>query len=461
MRVVIIGAGVTGLAVAWKLSRDHEIVILEKNSQIGGVATTFRRGGFTLDTGPHKIYTLVPGILDEIKSLLGTEAITISKASGVIIAGKRLDYPIMFSDLLLRLNPLTSVRLGVGFGVAVLLSFLRRGEPVSYAQYFKRNFGVPAYNLVFRQLAEKSWGDPERITADFARRRVPYNGVFQMLKTMLFKDRKLSAEDFYYPRKGFVELSQIMLDKSLQNKGSIILNAEVKKFETEGDKVTAVTFSHEGRLKKISADYVVSTASLTALPSMFGAPPEVMVAASELKYRSLLLVYILVKKPKVTNDIWTFVPDRNFVFQRLSEQKNFNAEMGPEDSTVITAEVMCAANDAMWNASDEELYGKVIADLVKAGFVSQGEASGFYVIRMKNIYPVYELGYRQRVDRILRFTDQFDNFITLGRLGLFNYNNADHYVDMAIWAASHIRSRKPIRDWLPTRKRFDSYVIVD
>ncbi len=461
MRIVIIGAGVTGLALAWKLSKDHEVVILEKSSRIGGIATTFRQDGFLLDTGPHKIYTLVPGILDEIKSLLGSEAITIPKASGVIIAGKRLDYPIKFSDLLLKLSPLTSVKLGVGFGVAVLLSFFRRGQPVSYAQYFRSNFGVPAYNLVFRQLAEKSWGDPERITADFAMRRVPYNGVFQMLKTMLFKDRKLSAEHFYYPKKGFVELSQMMLDRALQNKGSIILDAEVKKIDTDGNKVTSVTFSHEGRLKKIPADYVVSTAPLTALPAMLGAPPEVMVAASELKYRSLLLVYIIVKKPKVTNDVWTFVPDRNFIFQRLSEQKNFNQEMGPKDSTVITAEVMCTANDSMWNAGDDELYGKVIADLVKANFVSNGEASGFYVLRMKNIYPVYELGYRERVERILSFSDQFDNFITLGRLGLFNYNNVDHCIDMAIWASSHIRSRKPISDWLPTRKRFDSYVIVD
>ncbi len=461
MRIVIIGAGVTGLALAWKLSRDHEVVILEKSDRIGGIATTFRRDGFLLDTGPHKIYTLVPGILDEIKSLLGPEATAIPKASGVIIAGKRLDYPIKFSDLLLKLSPLTSVQLGVGFGVAVILSFFRRGQPASYAQYFRRNFGVPAYDLVFRQLAEKSWGNPERITADFARRRVPYNGVFQMLKTMLFKDKKLSAERFYYPKKGFVELSQMMLDKALQNKGSIMLGAEVKKLDTDGNKVVSVTFSHEGRLKKIPADYVVSTAPLTALPSMFGAPPEVMVAASELKCRSLLLVYILVKKPKVTNDVWTFVPDKNFVFQRLSEQKNFNPDMGPKDSTVITAEVMCTANDAMWNVSDEELYGKVIADLIKAGFVSEGEASGFHVLRMKNIYPVYEMGYRERVERILGFTDQFENFITLGRLGLFNYNNVDHCIDMAIWASSHIRSRKPISDWLPTRKRFDSYVIVD
>ena len=38
MRIVVIGAGVTGLAVAWKLA-GHEVVILEKRPAIGGIAT--------------------------------------------------------------------------------------------------------------------------------------------------------------------------------------------------------------------------------------------------------------------------------------------------------------------------------------------------------------------------------------------------------------------------------------
>jgi len=460
MRIVIIGAGVTGLAVAWKLCKDNEVVILEKRSAIGGIATTFRHKDFLLDSGPHKIYSLIPGILDEMKALLGPQATTIPKTSGVIIAGKRLDFPIKFTDLFLKLSPVTSVKLGFGIGIALLLSFVRR-KPLTYADYFKFNFGVPAYNLVFKQLAEKSWGDPETLTADFARRRLPYDGIFKLAKTMIFKDKKLSAENFYYPKQGFIEMSKIMLANVLKNNGKIIFNADVKNFNLSDNKIESVTFSHESNLKKIDADYVVSSAPINFLPSMFNAPPEVVVAASELKYRSLLLVYVLINKAKVMQDVWTFVPDLQFIFQRISEQKNFNKDMGPENQTVLIAEVMCNANDSMWNASDDEMYQKVIPDLVKAKFVKEGEAAGFYVLRLKNIYPVYELGYKEKLDKILNFTDQYENFITLGRLGLFNYNNTDHCIDMAIWAANHIRARKPIKDWQQTRKRFDDYVIVD
>ncbi|MBI2664080.1 FAD-dependent oxidoreductase, partial [Candidatus Woesearchaeota archaeon] len=269
MRVVVIGAGVTGLAVAWKLVKDHEVVILEKRSRIGGIATTFKHQNFSLDSGPHKIYSLIPGILDEMKALLGAEATTIPKTSGVIIGGKRLDYPIRFTDLFLKLSPLTSFKLGLGFGIAQFLSFFSRKKPISYADYFRRHFGVPAYNLVFKQLAQKSWGNPEMLTADLAQRRVPYDGVFKLLKSMIMKDKKLSAENFYYPRQGFVEMSNIMLKHVLGSGGRIIFNADVQEFETANSAISAVKFMHEGQLKKIQADFVVSSAPVTALPSLF------------------------------------------------------------------------------------------------------------------------------------------------------------------------------------------------
>ena len=57
------------------------------------------------------------------------------------------------------------------------MKFFRRKTPKSYADYFRHNFGVPAYNLVFRPIAEKSWGNPENLAAELARRIVPDRGA--------------------------------------------------------------------------------------------------------------------------------------------------------------------------------------------------------------------------------------------------------------------------------------------
>lgn len=57
-RVIVIGAGVGGLAVAARLAvRGHQVTILEQADRVGGKLFTYRREGFAFDTGPS-LFTL-------------------------------------------------------------------------------------------------------------------------------------------------------------------------------------------------------------------------------------------------------------------------------------------------------------------------------------------------------------------------------------------------------------------
>ena len=54
-RIAIIGAGISGMAAAYLLSRKHEVVLLEKDSRLGGHTHTHAidtsRGPLPIDTG--------------------------------------------------------------------------------------------------------------------------------------------------------------------------------------------------------------------------------------------------------------------------------------------------------------------------------------------------------------------------------------------------------------------------
>lgn len=53
-RVVVIGAGLGGLAVAIRLaSQGHAVTVCEQGDAVGGKCARFSRDGFTFDTGPH------------------------------------------------------------------------------------------------------------------------------------------------------------------------------------------------------------------------------------------------------------------------------------------------------------------------------------------------------------------------------------------------------------------------
>jgi phytoene desaturase len=70
-KVIIIGAGIGGLATANVLAKaGYEVHIYEKEKGPGGRAGQFKKDGFTFDTGPS--WYLMPDVFDHYFELLGT-----------------------------------------------------------------------------------------------------------------------------------------------------------------------------------------------------------------------------------------------------------------------------------------------------------------------------------------------------------------------------------------------------
>lgn len=71
-KVVVIGAGIGGLAAACLLAADGcKVKVLEKNQTIGGKMNQFEKGGFRFDTGPSLL--TMPGVLRQLFEYCGAK----------------------------------------------------------------------------------------------------------------------------------------------------------------------------------------------------------------------------------------------------------------------------------------------------------------------------------------------------------------------------------------------------
>ncbi|MEK6924563.1 MAG: FAD-dependent oxidoreductase [Candidatus Micrarchaeota archaeon] len=468
-RIVIIGGGITGLTAGWKLSEaGASVVVLERKGEVGGISGSFKRGDCTLDYGPHKVYTQIPGVLEEFRELLREDFIAIPKSQKLLVRGRYYAFPVKVQQLLTGMSPVLAARCGVAYAVAIGRRVVAPLPDVNYENFLLNRFGTVVYKLLFEPYAWKVWGDPKLLSSDLAKARVSVPSLGELLKRVVMGDgdnRELSAKTFYYPRKGFGEVCDKLAERIRSHGGEVLTSCTATRIVVSDGGVSQVEYSTGGVAKRVDASFVLSTVPVNELPGMiFPLPPStVLDAASRLKWRSVILVYIVAAKDRLFQENWLFFPEREFCFNRVSEQKGFNPELVPAGKTVLCCEITCDFLDANWRAADAELFERVTVDLEKARILSRGDVvtRECFTVKLKDPYPLYSLDYSQNLSKVLGYSDSIKGLMTLGRLGLFNYNNTDHCVDMARKAADHILSNRSVEEWKAQREVFKKYVIVD
>jgi protoporphyrinogen oxidase len=213
------------------------------------------------------------------------------------------------------------------------------------------------------------------------------------------------------------------------------------RLERDRDRIARVVYSQNGREEAIACSGVLSTLPLPQLVGMMtpALPSAVAQHASKLRYRSLKLIYIALKRPQLTDYHWVYLLDGHFRVNRMSEQKNVSADMVPPDRTILCIELSCWRNEPIWSASDEEIYRIALTDVLQMGYgVLESEVEDYYVTDIPTAYPVYELNFEDHLIPVLQGVHAVANLVTLGRHGLFLNNSMDDNVLLGMKVGDHI-----------------------
>ena len=445
---VVMGAGPGGLATGYYLSKHGlPVTVLERAPVVGGLARTVQRDGFRFDIGGHRWFSKVDEVNDFYKEVVGDETIWVNRISRIYFDGKYIDYPLRISNALAAIGPVKAARAVADYGRVRLEQKLNPRPIRSMEDAYVDQYGRTLYELFFERYSEKVWGRPcAEMSGDWVNQRTKGMSLLTAVKDAIIPSKgavQSLIDSFMYPRYGYGRLSERMAEGIRAAGNQVVLGTGVTKIRRQGNHITGIVAADaQGREEVVEAAQFVSSIPLTVLCKIVepAAPPEVLAATEALTFRNVITVNLMLNRQQVTPDTWLYVHDRNILFGRLHEPKNWSVDMVPDQAkTSIVAEYFCSFGDEVWNMSDDQLVEQTVKHLVEdLGFIERNEVLGGFAIRAPRAYPSYTLGYQEPLNLLKQFVYSFDNLQIIGRYGTFRYNNADHSVETGLLAAKNI-----------------------
>jgi len=437
--IIILGAGPAGLMLACKLLQRTdltlEVTVIEKQHVPGGIAASFQEEGIWLDYGSHRLHPATPEpLLKDIKELIGSSLLRRVRIGRIRLQGRYLKFPLKPFDCLLHL-PKSFI---LGISLDLLRKPFRSASPViSFADQLLQGLGPTVCNTFYFPYAQKLWGYlPEQIDVEQAKKRVSAGTISKILKKMsafLPGIRTQNSGIFYYPKEGIGQISRALAEKVQELGGRIIYDSRASGITTENGSVSSVIITQQNNeYHTHNADFVFSTIPVTQTVSLLSSEKNTpaQAAAESLTYRNMVFLYLLMDCEQWQPFDAHYFPEEGYIFSRISEGKNYNGAITPKDKTIICCEIPCQDGDTVWLADDEQLKHIVLKDFKKAAIPIKN-LSRVFSKRQANVYPVYTIGYPEKLHIIERHLKQTKGLVSLGRQGLFTHDNIHHTMMMA------------------------------
>jgi protoporphyrinogen oxidase len=496
---VIAGAGPAGLTAALELLRRSDItpIVIEADTQVGGISKTINYRGNRMDLGGHRFFSksdwvmrwwqeilpLADGQIPSSRALrihyqgrtrdLTPEGTAPASCDAVMLVRQRLSrifYRRRFFDYPLTLNAGTvknlglaeTFKIGMSYGQAQLRS---RSPEITLEDFLINRFGTRLYRTFFRQYTEKVWGVPcNQISAEWGAQRIKglsvakaiahaLAGPFRNSSDAAQKDTETSLiERFLYPNLGPGQMWEEVARRVSARGGAIHLRQRVVAIQREADKVVSVDVLDEAAaaVLRVRCDYLLSSMPVKDLIAMLK-PDDSHIAqiAADLPYRSFMTVGLLLRSMRggrTPSDNWIYIQEPDVRIGRLQIFNNWSPALVADPKTVwLGLEYFCDQGDELWTMEDQQFVDFAIGELEKIGLIERKDVIGGTLVRVPNAYPAYFGAYSQ-FGELRAYLDRFSNLYPIGRNGMHRYNNQDHSMLTAAAAVDSIAGGAPKHD---------------
>jgi UDP-galactopyranose mutase len=463
-RVVVIGAGPTGLSAAYHVGKD--CLLLEQHDRVGGWCRSIEDQGFTFDFAGHIMFSNDSYVKELYSLLLGDNVHWQDREAWIFSKGVYTRYPFqgalyglppeVISECIVgaveaQVGPLKDLKNHSPRSIAMSSSTsackaesitdccadglteanlsvvpagrLRQGrEPASNFEEFiyqvwgkgiAKHFAIP-YN-------RKLWAVPlSTMETSWLGGRVPLPDLSEMIEGAVRPVGKPMGPNarFGYPLRGGF---QALMNGFLKHlRGPLKLNARVARIIPSRSTVVLAN----GSVHRY--EQLISTMPLPVLVKMAGdeAPPPVRLAASRLRHVSVRCVNLGIGRENLTEKHWIYYPEAS-VFHRIFVQGNASPHCNPPGGFGLTCEITYSPEKPL-PCDGEELINLCIEHAIQVGIIRADDPIlARNMVDMPYAYVVYDHGRAENV-AIIREWARSERIILAGRYSEWEYYNSDH-----------------------------------
>lgn len=416
-KIVIIGAGLTGLSAAYHLEQKgfYDYALFEKGNTIGGLCGSIYQDGFTFDYTGHYLHASDPYFKSMIEQLVGMENLnTIEKKSFIYSHGIHTRYP--FQINLYGLPASTIAECVEGFVKRTV-----KKKVTSFPEWVESNFGAGFGKHFFMPFQRKIFGyELNKITASWTGRFVPKTSLEQIIEGSI-KDNDVSLgynATFLYPKKGGIIFWVQKIADQLHNPIQRGFQAQSINLKNK-----TVTFTN-GHIEPF--EQLISTIPLDTLLENIEekSSSNLKSAASNLLCNSVMNFNLGVNREQISEKHWIYYPETQFPFYRIGFPSNCAASMAPAGCSSLYGEFSYVKKSKQYV---NQTLNSSVAITKKLFGISEQEVATEKIIPIKHAYVIYDFWREKNLPKLLKRLEE-NQIYSIGRYGEWKYSSMQEAV---------------------------------
>jgi protoporphyrinogen oxidase len=411
-RIIILGAGLTGLSAAWHLQRrGRDCLVFEKEPQIGGLCRSKRVNGFTFDYDGHLLHFKSHYAFRLIRKLLGNNLLEHKRNAWVYSHSRYTLYP--FQANLYGLPSKVIQECFLGFVQTLNNGKVRNKKNLNFLGWINQNFGTGIAQHFMVPYNTKFWTlPPQELTCAWLDGFIPVPSLTQVIRGTVEENKGELGYNarFWYPKKGGIQEVPLALSAQIKN---IYTNCEAIQIDIDKKIIKTISGGKE------RFDYLVSTVSLPELAYIIKGLPEYVTSLfKRLKWNSIFNLNLGIERKDNSNRHWIYFPQKQICFFRTGFFHNFSSDTVPAGKSSLYIEVSYSKNKPI---DRKNIISHIQGDLEKVGILTKNDKiSAKDINDIKYGYPIYDAHYNEARNGILRYLLGRD-IISCGRYGSWRY----------------------------------------